>query len=57
MKARKVTDPTYVAPAFKFNSSSIDRQIAEEKEKLRDYDADIAKARGAPVNKPTKKSK
>lgn len=57
VKARKVTDPTYVAPAFKFNSSSIDRQIAEEKEKLRDYDADIAKARGATVNKRTKKSK
>lgn len=57
VKARKAIEPTYVAPAFKFNSSSIDRQIAEEKEKLRDYDADISKARGTSTKKPTKKSK
>lgn len=55
VKARKLTDPTYVAPPFKFNSSSIDRQIAAEKEKLADYDADIAKARGTYVKKPVKK--
>lgn len=57
VKARKAIEPTYVAPDFKFNSSSIDRQIAEEKEKLRDYDADISKARGTSTKKPTKKSK
>lgn len=57
VKARKATDPTYVAPAFKFNSNSIDKQIADEKAKLVDYDADIAKARGTNVNKKVKKNK
>ena len=46
-----------MAPAFKFNSSSIDKQIAAEKEKIRDYDADIAKARGTFVKKTVKKNK
>lgn len=55
VKARKLTDPTYVAPPFNFNASSIDKQIAEEKAKLVDYDADIAKARGTYVKKPVKK--
>lgn len=55
LKARKATDPTYVAQPFKFNSSSIDRQIAEEKAKLVDYDADIAKARGTYTKQTVKK--
>ena len=57
LKARKAADPNYVAPAFKFNSSSIDKQIAAEKEKIRDYDADIAKARGTFVKTTVKKNK
>lgn len=57
VKARKAVDPIYVAPAFKFNSSSIDNQIAAEKQKLLDYDADIEKARGTYTKKQVKKSK
>lgn len=57
VKARKETEPTYKAPAFKFNSASIDKQIAAEKEKLRDYDVDIAKARGTYKPTTSKKSK
>lgn len=57
VKVRKETDPTYKAPPFKFNSESIDKQIAAEKEKLRDYDVDIAKARGTYKPVSNKKNK
>lgn len=57
VKARKETEPTYKAPPFKFNSASIDKQIAAEKEKLRDYDVDIAKARGTYKQTTSKKNK
>lgn len=57
VKARKETDPNYKAPPFKFNSDSIDKQIAIEKQKLLELNEDIAKARGTYKPRSSKKNK
>lgn len=57
IKTKKAAQVNYVAPAFLFNSKSIDKQIADEKEKIRGYNADIEKARGTYTKQQVKKNK
>jgi flagellar biosynthesis GTPase FlhF len=57
VKKRKDQDPNYSPPVFYFNSRSVDGQISAEKDKVRNYNIDISKARSSPDPKKIKKSK
>jgi hypothetical protein len=57
IKTKKAAEANYVAPAFLYNSKSIDKQIADEQEKIRAYNSDIEKSRGTYIKKQDKKNK